>query len=185
MSPILTDQSFDIITHSREQTFRVGERLGRVLRPSDVVCMQGALGSGKTCLTQGIGSGLAVAATIRSPSFVLISEYEPAHAGPRLYHIDLYRIKDSAEAFALGIEDYIHGDGVTVIEWADHAQELMPVERLWITLSYMDYTKRCLLFEASGEHHIEMLARLRAEVFSRRTQRPKAARTRSLHASSH
>ena len=185
MSPILTDRSFDIITHSREQTFRVGQRLGRVLGPGDVVCLQGTLGSGKTCLTQGIGAGLAVSGTIRSPSFVLIREHEPSDAGPCLYHIDLYRIRDAADAFALGIEDYLYSDGVTVIEWAERAQELVSAERLWITLTYLDYTKRCLLFEASGEHHVEMLAKLRAELFSPTTQRPTATRTRALDASSH
>ena len=165
MTPILTDHSLNIITHSPKQTFLVGERLGRLLRPGDIVCLQGDLGSGKTCLTQGIGAGLRVEGVINSPTFVYINEHAPLDTGPYLYHVDLYRIRDYFDAFALGLEDYLYGDGVTVIEWAERAKELIPEEHLWITLSYLSYTKRSLLFEASGEHYLEILHTLRQELF--------------------
>ncbi len=168
VAPILTEHSFDIITHSPAQTIRIGERLGRLLQAGDVVCLQGDLGSGKTSLTQGIGAGLGVVGTITSPTFVFINEHESSGSGPYLYHVDLYRIRDAAEAFGLGLEDYMYGDGVTVIEWAERARELMPAERLWITLSYLDYTKRCLLFEATGERYLDLLAKLRAELYPRK-----------------
>lgn len=166
MTPILTDHSFDIISHSPAQTLRIGERLGRLLRGGDVVCLQGALGTGKTCLTQGIGAGLGVGGVISSPTFVFIEEHPPLGKGPYLYHVDLYRLDDANAILALGVEDYLYSDGVTVIEWAERAREIMPRERLWITLSHLEYTKRSLLFEATGARYIELLALLRAELFS-------------------
>lgn len=165
MTPILTERSFDIITHSAEQTERVGKRLGRLLEPGNVVCLQGDLGSGKTCLTQGIGLGLNASGTINSPTFVFINEHAPQNDGPYLYHVDLYRIHGSGEALALGVEDYIYGDGVTVIEWSDRAIEIMPPHRLWVTLTYLSESKRSLLFEASGEPYIRLLKALKAELF--------------------
>ncbi len=168
MSPILTERTFDIITHSSAQTFRVGEHLGHLVQPGDVICLQGELGSGKTCLTQGIGAGLHMPGPISSPTFVFINEYQPSQPGPYLYHVDLYRIEDPIEAVALGLEDYMYGDGVTVIEWAERAREVMPAERLWVTLSFLDYTKRCLLFEAVGDRYEKMLSLLRAEFYPRR-----------------
>jgi tRNA threonylcarbamoyladenosine biosynthesis protein TsaE len=170
--PILTDHSFDIISHSPTQTFHLGERLGRLLRPGDVICLQGNLGTGKTCLTQGIGAGLRVSGTINSPTFVFINEHSALDAGPSLYHVDLYRVDDPSEVFALGLEDYMYGDGVTVIEWAERASEFMPTQRLWITLSYVDYTKRSLLLEASGAHYLELLTAFKADLYARKTPRP-------------
>ena len=161
MTPILTANAFDLVTHSAEQTARVGEHLGRLLDPGMVVCLQGNLGSGKTCLTQGIGRGLGVAGTINSPTFVLINEYGPKDSGPHLYHVDLYRIDDWTETLSLGLEDYIYGDGITVIEWCDRAAEVMPRDRLWITLTYLDDTKRSLLFDAHGESYFALLTALK------------------------
>ncbi len=166
MTPILTDHAFDLVSHSPAQTLRIGERLGRLLRGGDVVCLQGALGTGKTCLTQGIGAGLGVAGVISSPTFVFIEEHPPLAKGPYLYHVDLYRLDDANAILALGVEDYLYSDGVTVIEWAERARDIMPRERLWITLSYLDYTKRSLLFEATGARYLELLALLRAELFA-------------------
>jgi tRNA threonylcarbamoyladenosine biosynthesis protein TsaE len=168
VTPILTAGAFDIITHSASQTFHLGERLGHLLQAGDVLCMQGDLGSGKTCLTQGIAVGLGVSGTVSSPTFVLINEYPPRDKGPCLYHVDLYRIESSAEAFALGLEDYIYDEGVTVIEWAERAKDIMPAERLWISLCYMDYSKRSLLFEAAGQRYQELLAALKAELSPRK-----------------
>jgi tRNA threonylcarbamoyladenosine biosynthesis protein TsaE len=171
--PILTEKSWDLITHSASQTYRLGEQLGRLVQPGDVVCLQGDLGSGKTCLTQGIGAGMQVDGIISSPTFVFINEHKPRNSGPYLYHVDLYRIDEYTAAFALGIEDYIYGDGVTVIEWAERANELMPAERLWITLAYLEPTKRCLSLDANGPRYLALLSALKAAVFAPKSQRPR------------
>jgi tRNA threonylcarbamoyladenosine biosynthesis protein TsaE len=165
VSPILTDHAFDAVTHSPAQTLAIGERLGQLLRAGDVVCLQGDLGTGKTCLTQGIGAGLHVDGIINSPTFVFVNEYPPAHKGPYLYHVDLYRVADYMDVLSLGLEDYIYGDGVTVIEWADRAREAMPRQRLWITLTYTDEMKRTLIFEAIGEHYIEVVRALKKAIY--------------------
>lgn len=158
--PIRTEHSFDIVTHSPTETFAVGQALGALLRPGDIICLQGELGSGKTCLTQGIGAGMHVRGTINSPTFVFVNEHAPANDGPYLYHVDLYRISDFSEICSLGLEDYLYGDGVTVIEWAERAIDILPPCRLWILLKHMGYTERLLFFEASGPRYLEILRAL-------------------------
>ncbi|MBC7235410.1 MAG: tRNA (adenosine(37)-N6)-threonylcarbamoyltransferase complex ATPase subunit type 1 TsaE [Chloroflexi bacterium] len=168
MAPILTENTFDVITHNARQTWAIGRRLGQLLRPGDVVCLEGELGSGKTCLTQGIGAGLRVKGTVRSPTFVLVNEHPSADDGPPLYHVDLYRINEEGEAAALGLEDYLYGRGVTVIEWAERAAGLIPAERLWIRLTYLDDAKRSLHFEPRGEHYRHIVQTLQDELAGRK-----------------
>ncbi|MHB1318149.1 MAG: tRNA (adenosine(37)-N6)-threonylcarbamoyltransferase complex ATPase subunit type 1 TsaE [Anaerolineae bacterium] len=168
MSPILSANDFDVVTHSPAQTFAIGKRLGQLLLPGDVVCLQGELGTGKTCLTQGIGAGLNVSGVINSPTFVFVNEYRPVGSGPYLYHVDLYRVSGYIETLSLGLEDYIYGDGVTVIEWADRARDLIPRQRLWITLDYTDQMKRSLVFEAIGDHYLDIVSALRRDVYGAR-----------------
>lgn len=165
MTPILTANSLDFVSHSAEQTRRVGQRLGRLLQGGDVICLEGALGAGKTCLTQGIGRGLGVTSAITSPTFIIVNEYPLPDRGHRLYHIDLYRVETPAEACATGLEDYFYGDGVCVIEWAERVLEILPDERLWITLRHMDDTKREFLLHAQGERYSDLLLRFRQEAF--------------------
>jgi tRNA threonylcarbamoyladenosine biosynthesis protein TsaE len=164
--PILDAHTLDFISHSAAQTRRFGARLGTLLRPGDIVCLEGDLGTGKTCLTQGIGHGMGVVEPITSPTFTLIAEYSPPVPAPVLYHIDLYRLGAPVEeAWALGLDDYFLGDGVCVIEWADRIQPILPDERLWITLRHLDLSKRGLVMKASSPHYDELLARFRERAF--------------------
>jgi tRNA threonylcarbamoyladenosine biosynthesis protein TsaE len=158
--------SLELVTHSARETFGVGIHLGSLLAPGDTVCLEGDLGSGKTCLTQGIGRGMGVTDIITSPTFVLINEYTPTERGARLYHVDLYRIEREDDLVTLGLEDYIYGNGITVIEWAERARDYVPRERLWVTLSYLDAectsfrNSRRLRFEAAGAHYREVVRAL-------------------------
>ncbi len=105
-----------IKTTSPEGTATIGERLGTALRAGDVVALFGDLGTGKTTLTRGIAKGLNVPNEVHSPTFTLIHE----HAGETpLYHVDLYRLSGEDEVRQIGVEEYIEGTGVTIIEWAD------------------------------------------------------------------
>jgi tRNA threonylcarbamoyladenosine biosynthesis protein TsaE len=165
VTPILTNNVVDFISHSAEQTQRIGERLGCMLQDGDVICLEGDLGAGKTCLTQGIGRGLGVSSAITSPTFIIVNEYWLPHRNSRFYHIDLYRLESAAEACATGLEDYLYGDGICVIEWAERVREIVPESRLWITLRYVDETKRELQFEAQGERFKALLQRFRQEAF--------------------
>jgi len=108
---------------SPEETAAAGEALARELGPGDVVALTGALGTGKTCFIQGLARGLGVAAPATSPTFVLVNEYRgrlPVH------HVDAYRTASLAELVDVGLLDLMGGDGVTVIEWADRLEPLLP-----------------------------------------------------------
>ena len=172
-----------LLSRSPAETQALGQALGLAACPGDLILLWGNLGSGKTCLVQGIARGLDVQDSVRSPTFVLVTQ----HPGRlMLYHIDLYRIKEASAASSLGLEEYLFGGGVTVIEWAERAVENMPKMRLWVTLTHLDYTKRSLVFEASGERHMEILLALKADLFGSGTQLPLEARgKRASDASSH
>ncbi len=164
--PILNEHSLDLISHSAEQTHRFGARLGALLRSGDLVCLEGELGSGKTCLAQGIGQGLGVTELITSPSFTLVAEHRPSPQAPVLYHIDLYRLSAPAdEASTFGLDDYLHGDGVCVIEWADRIRPSLPRQRLWITLRHLGPSKRSLLMYADGDRYDALLVQFRQDAF--------------------
>ncbi len=103
-------------SHSAEETQALGERFGQSLQPGDIVFLFGGLGAGKTTFVQGIARALGYNDFIRSPTFTLVNEY----AGKMpIYHIDLYRLDDIQAIRALGIEEYLYGEGVTLIEWAE------------------------------------------------------------------
>jgi tRNA threonylcarbamoyladenosine biosynthesis protein TsaE len=151
------------VSRSPAVTASAGARLGHRLGPGDVVCLQGDLGAGKTCLAQGIGRGLGVQAAVTSPTFVLINEYRLSGSAAKLYHIDLYRVESLSDACALGLEDYVFGNGICVIEWAERALELLPEERLWVSLLYLDDTTRCLRLRATGQRYTELVEALRRD----------------------
>ena len=97
--PILDEHTLDFVSHSPEQTHRLGARLGALLQAGDLVCLVGELGTGKTCLAQGIGRGLGVVGPITSPTYTLIAEYRLLPPTPPLYHIDVYRLGNPVEHF--------------------------------------------------------------------------------------
>ena len=149
-----------IRTRSAEETQILGRRLGRLGRPGDVICLEGELGSGKTCLAQGIGLGLGHQSRVTSPSFTLINEHRAAGELP-LYHIDLYRLEGREEALGIGIQEYLYNDGVCVVEWAERASEIMPAQRLWIKLKHAGENQRALCLQAQGERYEQLMAQLR------------------------
>lgn len=104
------------LTHGPLETQALAARLAQQLEAGDVIWLSGELGAGKTTFTQGLGRGLDIAVPINSPTFVLIREYVGRLP---LYHIDLYRLSDAREVAALGLSDYLAGDGVCVLEWAE------------------------------------------------------------------
>jgi tRNA threonylcarbamoyladenosine biosynthesis protein TsaE len=166
VTPIVTGSSVDFISHSAEQTRRIGERLGRLLQSGDVVCLEGDLGSGKTCMAQGLGRGLGVAAPITSPTFIIVNEYPLPNGKYKFYHIDLYRVESVAEARATGLEEYFYGDDVCAIEWAERAREILPSERLWITLHYLNESKRRVHLDVSGARYEQLLQEFRQQTFA-------------------
>lgn len=163
MSPILDENTVDFISHSPEQTRRLGARLGQLLQPGQVLCLVGELGTGKTCLVQGIGQGLGVADQITSPTFTLVNEYPGTTLN--LYHVDLYRIVDVKAAHTFGLDDYLYGNGICAIEWAERVEELWPEEYLLVTLRHINDSKRGLTIRGFGDGYADLLARFRQQAF--------------------
>ncbi|MBI5030694.1 MAG: tRNA (adenosine(37)-N6)-threonylcarbamoyltransferase complex ATPase subunit type 1 TsaE [Chloroflexi bacterium] len=153
--PVSNELTIDVISHSIEETQRIGDRLGKLARAGDVFCLEGDLGSGKTCLTQGLGRGLGVAEAIHSPTFILANEHRSGRLP--LYHLDVYRMRGADEALGIGLDDYVYGDGVCVIEWAEKIDKALPPERLWITFRHIDENQRGLSFHATGARYDELL----------------------------
>jgi len=127
---------FSTVTQNPEATKQVGKNLGQNLSPGSIVALIGELGSGKTTLVQGIGEGLRIKSLIKSPSFVIINEYD----GPLpLYHFDLYRLNNAEEILSLGYEEYFYEKrGVVVIEWAEKIKDFLPKEYLEINLKIVN-----------------------------------------------
>ena len=119
--PLSNLKQLRITTHGPEETQALGRRLGEVMGGGELVLMSGDLGAGKTCMTQGIAWGLGVNEHARSPTFVLVSEYEGRHT---LFHADLYRVDDPLEAEDLGLDETYGNGGVCVVEWAEKADSL-------------------------------------------------------------
>ncbi|HHW55385.1 MAG: tRNA (adenosine(37)-N6)-threonylcarbamoyltransferase complex ATPase subunit type 1 TsaE [bacterium] len=152
-----------VITNSPAETRRLGEKLGKLLAPGDLIALTGELGAGKTLLVQGIAAGMGIEATVTSPTFLIIKEY-PGKIP--LYHMDAYRLAGPEELLALGYEEYFFGQGVTVIEWADLVLDLLPPAYLRIDLEHAagGEGKRCLVFSARGERYGKLLEELKRNV---------------------
>jgi tRNA threonylcarbamoyladenosine biosynthesis protein TsaE len=126
------------LSRSPGETRALGEELGRQLRPGEVVAFSGELGTGKTCMIQGVCAGLEVADPVNSPTFILINEYA-GRAGGRpvaVYHLDLYRLRNEKELEALGAEEYFYGQGICLIEWPERARAALPPRRREVTLEH-------------------------------------------------
>lgn len=114
-------------TRSPEETFRVGMRLGEEAYPGQVFALTGDLGVGKTVFTQGLAKGLGIDEPVSSPTFTIVQVYDEGRLP--FYHFDVYRISDVDEMEEVGFEDYVLGEGVSMIEWADLIREILPEKR--------------------------------------------------------
>ena len=121
-----------IETNTAKETFEFGRSLGEAAKPGTVYTLIGDLGVGKTVLTQGLAKGLSIDEPINSPTFTIVQVYEEGRLP--LYHFDVYRIGDVEEMDEIGYEDYFYGDGLTMIEWANLIEEILPVNRIDITI---------------------------------------------------
>ena len=115
-----------------EQTFQIGKELGEKSTPGQVFTLTGDLGVGKTVFTQGFAHGLGIDEPVNSPTFTIVQEYESGRMP--FYHFDVYRIGDVEEMDEIGFEDYIYGEGVSLIEWANLIEEILPQERTEIVI---------------------------------------------------
>ncbi|MFC4389342.1 tRNA (adenosine(37)-N6)-threonylcarbamoyltransferase complex ATPase subunit type 1 TsaE [Gracilibacillus marinus] len=134
-------------TQTEEDTKRLANKLALLVKPGDVLTLEGDLGAGKTTFTKGLGAGLGVRRTINSPTFTIVKEYQGEIP---LYHMDVYRLENSEED--IGFDEYFQGDGITVVEWASFIEEYLPDERLDIEILRVDEHARKITFLPKGEH---------------------------------
>ena len=121
-----------MITKSAAETRALGEKLAGRLQPGDVLLLEGDLGAGKSELTRGIAKGLGVTETVTSPSFTILNVYESGRCP--LYHFDWYRLESSEELYELGMDEYLGGDGIAVVEWAERCPDAVPEDCIRIRL---------------------------------------------------
>lgn len=113
-------------------TTNLGIKLGKLLNAGDIICLTGDLGAGKTHITKGIALGLGIDDNITSPTFTIVNEYEGGRL--KLNHFDVYRVSDPDEIYAIGFDDYIFSDAVSIIEWANYIEEILPNDLLHISI---------------------------------------------------
>ncbi len=135
-------------THSSDETMQLGEKLASLLKPGDVLTLEGDLGAGKTTFTKGLARGLGVKRTVNSPTFTIVKEYEGRLP---LYHMDVYRLENSDED--IGFDEYFHGEGITVVEWATFIEDFLPTERLNVKISYQEGDSRVIEFTSNSYHY--------------------------------
>ncbi len=142
----------DFFSRSPDHTRRVGMRLGQALRTGDVICLQGDLGAGKTTFVQGIAQG-----------FILVNVYRGADHN-QLFHMDAYRLDSTSEAEELDL-DAMLAQGPLIIEWPERMDRLIPGERLWVQLEYVDEEEREMRFKSSGKRYDDLLKVIRHAAF--------------------
>jgi tRNA threonylcarbamoyladenosine biosynthesis protein TsaE len=160
---VIEKGSFEVISRSPTQTRRIGMRLGELLMPGDVVCMEGNLGSGKTTLAQGIASGWGSYDSVTSPTFVLVNVYRRLDQN-QLFHLDAYRLSGPEEALDLDI-DAMLTQGPLIIEWADRINEALPEDFLWIKMKLINDEQRDFIVNARGDRHKFLLEQFRGDIY--------------------
>lgn len=157
--PILDSHTVDFFSRSPEQTRQLGMRLGGALQAGDVICLQGDLGAGKTTFVQGIAEGWGAVDAVSSPTFIIVNQYRDS--GQRqLFHMDAYRLDSTPEAEELDLDTML-AQGPLIIEWPERMERLIPRERLWVQLDYMNEDEREMKFKSRGRRYDELLELVR------------------------
>jgi len=147
-------------SHSPEQTQLLGIYLGKLAQKGDVFLFVGDLGTGKTCLIQGLARGLDIQESAFSPSFVIVREY---HGRIPLYHVDFYRLDHIEEIADLGLEEYLYGNGVCAVEWAEKGLPVLPQENLLVELHYIPGSdaERIIHLRPEGKRYVDLINKLK------------------------
>ncbi len=119
------------VSNLPEETFEIAKAFAKTLKKGDIICMYGDLGAGKTLFAQGVAAGLGVEGAVCSPTFTIVNEYEGIIP---FYHFDVYRISDPDEMYEIGFDEYLFGEGVCLIEWAELVSELIPKPYIKVTV---------------------------------------------------
>jgi tRNA threonylcarbamoyladenosine biosynthesis protein TsaE len=152
------EYAFDFLSHSAKETRDIGNRLGRLLVPGDLICLQGELGAGKTTLVQGLAQGWGSQDEVTSPTFVLVNEYRRPNRA-RLFHMDAYRLESEREAEELDV-DRMLTEGALIVEWPERVRSALPAGELRVHLEFVTEKHRQLKFQANGGRFERMLEEL-------------------------
>ena len=154
---------FTCRTSSGEETINLGLKFGMLLNEGDIVALAGDLGSGKTWFTKGVALGLGISSdtVITSPSFSLMNEYQGRHA---LFHMDVYRLENVSDFFDAGLDEYLYGSGVTVMEWADRWPEVLPERSINVQFVVLDEYSREITLSGYHPEALRILKQIREEV---------------------
>jgi len=158
--PILDANTFEFISRGPDQTRRIGMRLGELLLPADIVCLNGELGAGKTTMVQGIARGWGTIDIVTSPTFVLVNNYRRPD-GVEMNHLDAYRLESALEAEDLDLERMIAA-GPLLVEWAERIKAALPEECMTVSLAWVSDEHRRLVFSFTGERYGKLLDQLRS-----------------------
>ncbi len=139
-----------MISHSEKETEDIGYRFGKALRSGDVVSLTGSLGAGKTVLAKGIARALSIEEAIVSPTFTIVQEYDGTQ---KLYHLDLYRLSGDDEFESMGGEEFLYPDGITLIEWAEKIEDMMPDDAFRVTVAILEDGSRSIEIEGGRHEH--------------------------------
>ncbi len=127
-----------IESFKEKDTYSIGKSIAESAKSGDVYCLKGDLGVGKTVFTKGFAEGLGIKEEVTSPTFTIVNEYTEGRIA--LYHFDCYRISSSDEMIEIGLDEYISGSGVCLMEWAENIEDILPEDAIWITIE-KDYSK--------------------------------------------
>lgn len=125
-----------ILTNNADETYEVGEKLGKIALPGHIITLSGDLGVGKTVFAKGFARGLGIDEPITSPTFTILQEYITGRIP--LYHFDVYRVSDPEEMYEVGFDDYLYGNGVCLIEWAELIKDILPANIISINITKDD-----------------------------------------------
>ena len=146
------------VTHAYEDTLALAAKFARFLKRGDTVCLFGDLGSGKTAFVKGMAKGLKISPThVHSPTFTLMNIYE---GKVPLYHFDLYRIR-ALDLYGLGYEEFFYGNGITVVEWSERLEELLPKDHWHVVLKHVAEDQREVVITAQGQSMKERFTKMK------------------------
>jgi tRNA threonylcarbamoyladenosine biosynthesis protein TsaE len=151
-----------IISKHPRETVLIGKMLGQIMRKGDILCLQGHLGSGKTYFTKGVCDGLGVRDLVASPTYTIVNTYSGRLP---VYHMDLYRIETVREIEDIGYEEFLYHNGVTIIEWAEKLENLLPEEYFSLLFSYCGPESRYIYADSVGDTHKRLTLRIRDSLF--------------------
>jgi len=157
--PIIDDHTLDYLSRSPDQTRRLGIRLGSLLHTGDVICLAGDLGSGKTTLVQGIAKGWGSLDSVSSPTFIIVNIYRRPD-GVTLSHLDTYRLSNATDAEDLDLFPMLD-NGPVLIEWPERIVEILPKDRVWISLRWLADEQRGLLIKGTGPRSLDIVRKIK------------------------